>query len=119
MPAAFPTTTTVRITTFTERPRDYSKPVITHEFKDGSASYNRVATIGERVFDLEYENLLTAESDALDAHHDACFGAWLGFTFTHPKTGEVLTNVHYLKYDSSPSSIDWRKRRSVSLIWRP
>lgn len=121
MPDPYPTPAEggARYTQFDGDPTDYGKSVTVWEFKDGSASYQRDASQGIRRFYFEYENLTEDEQAIHDSHWDSCFGRFLGFTFTNPRTGEVLLNVHYEKYEGNRKPIRWRKARSVVLIYRP
>lgn len=108
-----------RYNIFEELPTDFSKAVLEYEMKDGTASYNQIASAGLRFFRFEYLWLSPSEQAIHDGHNSATFGNLLGFTLIRPRTGEVITNVHYKEYTYNRREIAWKFSRSVLLIKRP
>lgn len=82
---------------FKEQPPEFAG--YTQEYEDKGMDYNESAPAYIRRFTLGYYTKRIAEVAILDAHYLAAHGQTYGFTFTHPKTGEVITDCHYESYD--------------------
>src|SRR5437899_660842 len=68
------------------------------EFKDGGSSYGLSNANGERKWLFIYDAITPAEAAVLDAHNQAANGIYAGFTFTHPRTLTVYSDVHYEEF---------------------
>lgn len=77
-----------------DHPPDYPSNTM-HEFKDGGASYGAANTNAVLRFEFEYDGLTSAQAAVLDAHVASAKGILTGFTFRHPRTDVLYSDVHY------------------------
>lgn len=88
-------------------------------YDDLGADYNEPAPVYVRRFRLLYNNKRKAEVAVLDAHWLAAHGRNFGFQFTHPQTGELISDVHYETYDRPDHTRQNEQERTIVLIKRP
>lgn len=85
------------------------------EFADKRGQYNTKLARDIRMFEIEWTGLSIEQAAVLDAHYDLTSGG-LPFTFTHPETGERITNCRYASYTLSPHTRVWSQSRSATII---
>lgn len=86
-----------------------------HQFGDGNPKFGTIQSARVRRFVLDYGGLSEADATALDDHYESTKGA-ISFSFTHPRTAEVLTGVRYENYSRSPHFRVFSQARSARLV---
>lgn len=89
-----------------------------HLYEDGGASFVLFNDEAPIIFLFEYDGLDGDQHAILDNHRFDAFGKAFGFEFTDPRSGQVITDVHYLDWTEDHLKT-WINSRTVRLIKRP
>lgn len=116
-PVDAPYGTGPKINIFVEMPEEFAGDETIYE--DLGADYNEPVPTYVRRFKLIYNNKRRDEVAVLDAHYRSAHFKNYGFQFTHPKTGEIIQDVHYEIYERPDHTKDYEQERIIVLIKRP
>lgn len=115
-PTAFPTVATIRPAYFDEIQPEWGE--FGQQHADLFPQFATLQADQVRVFVLRYTGLSASDAAILDAHWASTRGG-LSFTFTQPRTLEVLTGVRYLERPESDHIKTWAQSRNVKLVLFP
>lgn len=87
-------------------------------FKDLGAAVGLLTTSSAQRYELTYDAVTSAEATMLDAHYASAQGIYGGFTFRHPRSGALLSDVHYVSMVVDHKKT-WLQSRTVILEKRP
>lgn len=87
-------------------------------FKDGGAVYSLPSTNVVERWDLNYDGLSEEDAAILDNHRIEAMDQFESFSFRHPRTGILYTNVHYETYENPGHQIITCQSRHVVLVRR-
>lgn len=94
------------------------RSLVTKEFKDGGAALGLPVTTPMLRWIILYDGLYDSEAYMIDSHYLSANGMYDGFTFRHPRTGVLYSDVHYEKFTVDHRKT-WIQRREVTLLKRP
>lgn len=90
-----------------------------HVYEDGGVSFVTFNDSAPIRWVIEYDGLSEADVAILDGHRADAFGEVFGFEFTHPRTEQEFTGVHYDEAFEEDHRKTWNNRRVIHLIKRP
>jgi hypothetical protein len=88
------------------------------EFKDKGRSYGQINTANAQRWELIYNGLTAAQAATLDAHYVDAQGQFESFSFRHPRTSVLHTDVHYESFERSHEKI-WSQSVRIVLVKTP
>lgn len=97
---------------------DFEAITRSHEYEDGSKSFNELNTVAPREWNLVYYGLSPGQARVFDTHF-AIYKFSNSFTFVD-KFGNTNTNVYYKSYKKSHDGHkSWVKQREITFIQYP
>lgn len=117
--AAYPTEPSGPIISiFQDLPVEYRGTII-KEFKDGGANFGESTANPTLRWLIKHVGLYVAETAVLDAHWIEARGLFSGFSFRHPRTDVLYSDVHYESYNYPEHRKIYMQERTTILIKRP